>query len=244
MFNRKFLFYLLCMCFSLKVGAQIHSTATVQNMHLWRGIEVADGLVLTTDTYITDKNEHFRFGVWGGTNVTGTYKEFNHYASYSYKGFSLSFWDTYNFSPGASYNNEAYFNYKPRETGRFLDAIVSYRFNDKFPLLLNWSTIVFGRDRNVDNTANKYSTFCYVEYPVYCNDIWTVDAGVGGAFALNNVIDSSHFYGDKTGIVHITLKVSKTLNLGEWKIPFFTCATWNPLGDKGFLQIGIQLFSF
>ncbi|MDR1898252.1 MAG: hypothetical protein LBR10_15855, partial [Prevotellaceae bacterium] len=73
--NKGFLFYLLCLCVPLKVGAQVHSTATVQNMHLWRGIEVADGLVLTTDISITDKKEHFRLGLWGGTNATGTYKE-------------------------------------------------------------------------------------------------------------------------------------------------------------------------
>ncbi|MDR1610666.1 MAG: hypothetical protein LBS08_04065 [Candidatus Symbiothrix sp.] len=213
-------------------------------MHLWRGMEVADGLILTTDVSVSDKKEHFRLGVWGGTNTSGSYKEFNNYMSYTYQRFTLSLWDTYNFSPGATYNNEEYFNYNVRETGRFLDASMSYRLGDKFPLLLYCATVIFGRDRNADNTANKYSTFCYAEYPVYRNNIWRVDGGIGGAFALNPAGDSSHFYGNKPGIVHITMKVSRTLKLYEWEIPMFFCVLWNPHGDKGFLQVGAQVLSF
>jgi hypothetical protein len=213
-------------------------------MHLWRGIEVSDGLVLTTEVSVSDRSERFRLGLWGGTNATGTYKEFNHYFTYTYQNFSLSFWDTYNFSPGAVYNNREYFNYRARETGRFLDGIVSYGFSGKIPLRLTWSTILFGRDRDVENTANKYSTFCYAEYSVYRSDVWSVDGGIGGAFALNGVGGSSHFYGDRPGIVHITVRVSRTLRLGGWSLPVFTCGMWNPLGDRGFLQFGAQLFSF
>ena len=68
---------------------------------------------------------------------------------------------------------------------------------------------MFGRDRSADNTAQKYSTFVYAEYPVYKKDGWQVDAGVGGAFALNRAGDDHHFYGTTPGIVHTQLKVSR-----------------------------------
>lgn len=241
----KLLFLLVgLLCASLHLPAQLHFNAHVQNMHLWRGIEVADGLVLTTDISITDPKGHFRLGLWGGTNTQGSYKEFNTYASYTYKGFSLALWDTYNFSPGATYNNKEFFNYRADQTGRFLDAIASYRFGEKFPLLFSWSTVVFGRDRNAENSANKYSTFCYLEYPVYQNSEWRVDTGIGGAFALNRAGDSANFYGDTTGIVHITLKITHDLTIGKWTVPLFACALWNPQSDRAFLQLGAQLFSF
>ena len=82
----------MALCLSMQIHAQLHFSANVQNMHLWRGIEVADGLVFTTDVNFTDPKEHFRIGLWGGTNTQGNYKEFNYYASYTYKGFSLSLW--------------------------------------------------------------------------------------------------------------------------------------------------------
>lgn len=236
--------FLLAIGFATQMYAQLHFSANIQNMHLWRGIEVADGIVLTTDVSLADSKDHFRIGLWSGTNTQGTYKEFNYYASYTYKGFSLALWDTYNFSRGATYNNKEFFNYKACETGRFLDAIASYRFEGRFPLLLSWSTIIFGRDRNVGNTINKYSTFCYAEYPVYKKDRWRVDAGIGGAFALNRIGDSSHFYGNNPGIVHITLKITRNLNINKWPVPIFACALWNPQCNRAFLQLGIQLFSF
>jgi hypothetical protein len=223
--------------------AQLNFKANIQNNHLWRGIEVADGMVFTTNVSLTDSKNHFQVGLWGGTNTQGSYKEFNYYASYMYKGFSLAFWDTYNYSPGAAYNNKEFFNYNARNTGRFLDMIISYRFGEKLPLLLSWSTIVFGRDRNADNTANKYSTFCYAEYPVYQKQQWRADAGIGGAFALNRAGNSSHFYANTPGIIHVTLKLSRDMNIGKWTIPVFACALWNPLCDRAFLQFGIQLFS-
>ena len=236
------LFLLLgCVC---PMQAQLHFNADVKSNHLWRGIEVADGVVLTADVNYSLLDGMVNIGLWGGTNATGTYKEFNNHLSLCYRGFSLSFWDTYNFSPGATYNNREFFNYQAHETGRFLDATASYHFGKKFPLLLSWSTVLFGRDRNTENTANKYSTFCYAEYAVYQNECWQIDAGIGGAFALNRSGDSSHFYGDKAGIVHMMLKVTRRVNIGKWKLPIYACALWNPQSDRAFLQIGAQVFPF
>lgn len=223
--------------------AQIHLKADIQNMHLWRGVQVADGVVLTSDLSITDSKEHFRFGLWGGTNTKGSYKEFNHYASYTNGGFKLAFWDTYNFSDGASYNNKEYFNYKARSTGRFLDSNVSYRFGKKFPLLLYWSTILFGRDRDELNEANKYSSYCYVEYPVYLKNEWRVDMGVGGAFALNRKGSSSNFYGRETGIVNACLKVSRDLSVFNYKLPVSVYCMWNPMENRANMQLSVTLLS-
>lgn len=100
---------LLLMLFSLEATAQLHMKANLQTNHLWRGIEVADGLVITGDVNYSLCNGLFNLGFWGGTNTRGTYKEFNNHISFQYKGFSLALWDTYNFSTGATYNNKEFF---------------------------------------------------------------------------------------------------------------------------------------
>ena len=80
--KRIFISLITCSLFFCSMNAQIHFHANVANNHLWRGMEVADGMVFTSDISITDKNEYFRIGLWGGTNTSGTYKEFNHYVSF------------------------------------------------------------------------------------------------------------------------------------------------------------------
>lgn len=230
---------------ALTASAQIHLTAELNNNHLWRGIEMADGCVVTTNLYYTLAHGHMTLGLWGGTNTQGTYKEFNHYLSVQGAGFQFSAYDTYNFSPGASYNNRQYFNYAAHETGRFLNCTLDYRFQQpQFPLLLSWSTILFGRDRSADNTAQKYSTFVYAEYPIYKKDGWMVDAGVGGAFALNKAGDNQHFYGHTPGIVHTQLKVSRNLKIGSsYTLPIHVMGMWNPQSEKAYFQIGAQIIN-
>ena len=53
--------------FGLAASAQIHLTADLQNNHLWRGMEVADGCVLLTDLGYTFLDGHATLGLWGGT---------------------------------------------------------------------------------------------------------------------------------------------------------------------------------
>lgn len=233
---------LFAVMLGVAASAQIHLTADLQNNHLWRGMEVADGCVVLADLGYTFAHSHVTVGLWGGTNTAGSYKEFNHYVSFSAGGFELSACDTYNFSPGASYNNRQYFNYSARETGRFLNCTLNYRFRQpQFPLLLSWSTIMFGRDRSIDNSTQKYSTFVYAEYPVYDKDGWRVDAGVGGAFALRKAGEDSNFYGTTAGVVHASIRVSRDLKIGSYAIPVHAATLWNPQSQKAYFQIGAQL---
>ena len=226
----------------MAASAQIHITADVQNNHLWRGMEVADGCVVLADMGYTFANGHATLGLWSGTNTEGSYKEFNHYVTLRGGGFEFCAMDTYNFSPGATYNNRQYFNYAAHETGRFLNCTLSYRFRQpRFPLLLSWSTIMFGRDRSADNTKQKYSTFVYAEYPVYRKDGWTVDAGAGGAFAINKAGGKPNFYGNTSGIVHTQLKVSHDIKIGSYTLPIHVMGMWNPQSQKAYCQIGAQI---
>ena len=70
--------------------AQLHLKANVQNNHLWRGMEVSDGIVLLTDLSYTMANDHVTVGLWGGCNSEGSYKEFNHYLNLKAGGWGFA----------------------------------------------------------------------------------------------------------------------------------------------------------
>ena len=233
-----------------QADAQVNFALDLQTMHLWRGMEVADGMVLTSDLNMTDRRKEFCLGLWGGMNTQASYKEFDYYVSYTKGGFKCSLWDIYNFSPEATYNNREVFNYRASETGRFIDATVSYQWKHKFPLSLNWSTIVFGRDRDRENQKNRYSTFVYADYSFWQKEGWDISAGAGPAFALspgNN--EKGHrirenFYGDTAGIVHLNIKAVYQLSVCQMNFPVTLLAMWNPQSNDAFFQVGVRVLDF
>lgn len=234
---------------STRVEEYIDFNLEIANNHLWRGIEVSDGLVMCTTLALHDKNSHFTLGLWNGTNSSGDYKELNFFGEVKAGGWKLALWDTYNFSPGADYNNREFFNYSAHSTGRFLDCILSYSFTEavpRFPLTLSCSTILFGRDRWKDNQSNRYSCYLSAEYPLFKNDKWCFEAGVGGTFTwASQKGDKSTFYSDRPGLIHLQLRAQRNVKLAKnYAIPLFACAVFNPVMERAFFQIGAQVFSF
>ncbi|WP_165045684.1 hypothetical protein [Dysgonomonas sp. ZJ709] len=235
---------------SLTSSNNIGGSIQLKTMHLWRGIEVSDEVSVTSDIYLKTKNDAFRFGIWNGMGINGNFKEFNYYGSFKQSGFEVSLWDIYNFSPGATYNNEEAFNYKARETGHFFDLRLSYHFQKNFPLRLFWATILYGRDRDILNERNRYSSYFEIEYPVYFHDGYTLDAGIGGAFALvkgndiNGEKTKAHFYGEKPNVVNIHLRLSKIFKLGNYSLPVILMPMWNPEKNYMNMEVSLQLLSF
>ncbi|MBK5721905.1 hypothetical protein JGH11_13580 [Dysgonomonas sp. Marseille-P4677] len=228
----------------------IGGSIQLKNMHLWRGIEVSDEVSAITDIHFKTKNDAFRAGLWGGVGVNGKFKEFDYYASFKHSGFEISLWDIYNFSTGATYNNKEAFNYKARETGHFIDLRLSHRLQGSFPLKIFWATLLYGRDRDALNKKNRYSSYIELEYPIISHEGYTLDAGIGGAFALvkgrdlNGVKTKAHFYGDEPNIVDIHLRFSKTFKLGDYKLPVVIMPMWNPEKDYMNMEISLELLSF
>ena len=230
---------------SFTANAQkLHFVSELETAHLWRGLEVSKGLTFDNDVFISDNNDHFRFGLWGGMQTDGDYKEFDYYASYTHGGFKLAVWDIYNFSDGIYANDKAYriFNYNARTTGHFIDAAVSYDFGEKFPLSLSWSTILAGRDRGVLNDKNLYSTFVQASYKVYEDEDFVVTPSVGAAFALSPE-DGSHatFYGKSAGVNDVRVNVTYKLKIGRHPMPVTATAMWNPEANKGYFRASIKL---
>ncbi|MBD5357999.1 MAG: hypothetical protein HDR88_13495 [Bacteroides sp.] len=224
-------------------------TFQIANNHIWRGIEVSDGLVMCNSLGIHDIRDYVKVGMWGGTNVTGNYKEFNFFAEFSVQKFSVAFWDTYNFSKDATYNNKEFFNYKARSTGRFLDCIVSYNFDPIFPLSLTWSTIIWGRDRYalyLPDSKQRYSTYVAAEVRCLDKQNWVIDASVGGTFTLaHKKLDKTTFYSARSGIIDIRGTVTRIVRITDnYTLPVHTTVMFNPVGNNAYFQVGAVVFSF
>lgn len=225
--------------------ARMHLNGTLQNMHLWRGQQVADGGVLAADLNVGLLDDKLKVGLWGGTDFTGDYKEFDYYVSYSVAGFTVAVWDIFNYSPALPFSKDI-FNYNKHSTGHFLDLSVAYDFDTKFevPLRLYWATIFAGRDLN-QASRNRYSTYVNAEYSLFRDEHWIVDVGLGGTFAFNRdgADGGANFYG-YDGIDQISLRTTYKLKLGRFDMPVFAHAMWNPDQRAGYLQVGVNLFAF
>lgn len=239
----------LLVLFSMVIGKsllnaqEVHSALELKNSHLWRGIEVASGLVYTGDIHFDYKRIYA--GFWAGGTADGSYKEFNNYVGYKSKHLSLELWDIYNFSPKATYNNSAFFNYRAGETGRFADFRSYYTISDKVPLQLSWNTVVYGRDRNVNNTHNRYSSFVFGEYPFYKKDNLTIRGRIGYCFALDNTNgERDNFFAKEQGFNEISLVFSKKFTIANYPIPLGIWAMFNPVDNHAFLQFSVQAYSF
>ena len=79
---------------------KLHYNAGLETTHLWRGLEVSKGLTFDNEFSLSDNNNHFRVGLWGGMQINGDYKEFDYYVNFNHSGFNLAVWDIYNFSDG------------------------------------------------------------------------------------------------------------------------------------------------
>lgn len=226
-------------------GQKFHLSGTLQNMHLWRGLQIADGGVLAADVSMGLAKDRLKIGLWGGTDFVGDYKEFDYYISYTASGFSVAIWDIYNYSPTLPFSQDI-FNYNKYSTGHFLDFSLGYDFDAKLgvPLRLSWATIFAGRDLNFEG-QNMFSTFVYGEYSVFRDKHWIVDLGLGGTFAFNRTESDGNlnFYGTDC-VNQISLKTTYLLKLGRFDMPIFAHAMWNPDIRKGYLQVGVKLFAF
>ena len=115
---------------------------------------------------------------------------------------------------------------------------------------MSFSTLVYGRDRDLDNSKNIYSSFVYVGYTIYQNEKLRVGPGIGTAFALRNSRNESGemvnrtMYAESAGITQVSLNVIYKLRIMEYEIPLTVMTYWNPKSNQGFFYTGMQFNLF
>lgn len=212
----------------------------VRSLYIWRGFKVSNSPITDVDMhYNLTKDKSFAVGVWGGAGFTGDYKEFDYYISYTKPRYSFSIWDVNNFS---DYPNANLFNYNPRSTSHFVDVRAGYKFGDAFPLSLDWTTIVLGRDTHVKSNgdvANSYSHYVELGYRLWKDGPSELHVFVGGGFAFGM---QENFYGSKPNVVNTGVTINKDLVLFKYHMPIAATAMFNPEKKYGALQLVVNVF--
>lgn len=259
---KKLFFAALCLLGMAAIPAQaqkLHENASLETSHLWRGLEVGNGLIFNNDVSISDNNGHFKLGLWGGMATDGDYKEADVYFNFNHSGFNLAVWDLWNFSDGIPGNGK-YFTWAADRTSHLTDVAVSYDFKPmcNFPLTLTWATLVQGRDRGnvardgngkivdpLNEAQNVYSTFVQAAYRLYEDENWNVDASVGAAFALNPYDKKygldNNLYGKHAGVNDVRLGATYKLKVGKFTIPVGGQMMWNPEASKAYFRASVTL---
>lgn len=236
----------------------IDLSGQIKTSHLWRGIQVSDELTTAGSIDLMTNDGSLKGGIWGGYGVNGKFKEFDYYVQYSKNGFTAAVWDIYNFSPGLyGFDDEKQyhaFNYDADDTGHFVDLSLSYRISDEVPLQIGWATVIFGRDRALNKDGkmkNQYSNYLWADYAVGSFNGVNVNVGMAGAFAFNKayhleetgwVSDKNNFYGKTNGIINLNVTVAKDIMIGNYKLPVFVTGMWNPMAEKVYMSVGVNIF--
>ena len=211
----------------------------VRNLYIWRGFRVSNSPITDVDAHFTTRDGSLAIGVWGGEGFTGDYREFDYYVSYAKNGFNFSVWDINNFT---NYPNANLFNYNPASTSHFIDVTAGYQFGNAFPLSINWSTIVQGRDTYVKsngNLANAYSNYVVLDYRLWKQGSSDLHIFAGGGFAFGR---DQNFYGSKPNIVNSGLTFDKELVIFNYHMPIAATAMFSPEHKSGALQLIINVF--
>lgn len=212
----------------------------IRSMYIWRGFKVSNAPITDVDMhYNITKDKALKVGVWGGASFTGDYTEFDYFVSYSKKNYSFSVWDVNNFS---DFPNADLFNYNPRTTSHFVDVRAGYKFGDAFPLSVDWTTIVLGRDTHVKSNgdvSNSYSNYVELGYRLFKEGTTELHAFVGGGFAFGR---EQNFYGEKANIVNAGLTINKDLVLFNYHMPIAATAMFNPEKKHGALSLVLNVF--
>lgn len=250
---KKFMILAAMACMGLAASAQKMSFSVgAETAHLWRGYEVANGLITTGD--VSFNAGGFQIGVWGGTGITANeatpknYHEFDYHIGYAAKGFSVALWDIYNFANDKTAGGNNIFNYNKHSTGHFLDFQLGYNFGSQFnvPLSLSWNTIIAGCDLDPVDKKQQYSTYIQAAYNVYQDEHWTVTPSIGGTVKFAGDTDTN-FYGgnNKAGINDVRLTTTYNVKFKNgYTLPVSGTAMWNPELKKGYWGLSVNIFSF
>jgi hypothetical protein len=224
---------------AVKKYKPIDISLQVRSLYIWRGFRVSNTPITDVDMHYTTRDGSLAVGVWGGEGFDGVYREFDYYVSYTKAHFNFSVWDINNFT---NYPNANLFNYNPASTSHFIDVTAGYQFGKSFPLSINWSTIVQGRDTYVKSDgklANAYSNYVVLDYKIWKDENTDLHIFAGGAFAFGR---QENFYGSKPNIVNTGFTINKDLLVFKYHLPIAATAMFSPEHKYGALQLVVNVF--
>jgi len=218
--------------FEAKSQVDLDLKSSITSRHYWRGIMVSRSINYEGDLVLT--NRKFKFGVWGGYAFDNKYSEFDFHTGYKLsENISFEIWDLYASRDRESIDDYEYFDFDKTSTNHLLDASIHFYFNQKFPLKVSWSTMVWGRDLDEYKNQN-YSSYLELSYPIVVKKMRLI-------FYMGINVFENSLYGEKTNLVDIGFTASKDITLNNTlKIPIWARIAINPEAETSNFIIGIN----
>ena len=222
-----------------------------KSQNIFRGLLPSASPAMATQAGVIWKN--WIVGMYGGVGLNGVYQETDFIVVYRQPRWNAHLEYYYNFTQGITDipDPSGLFDFNKQTTRGLLDLIVNVQLDKKGHWNLKSSTLVFGRDNELEYIQQggetitrrgdqRYTQYLALEYGWYWGDN-KMKAHVGGAFSLNNPT-GGHFYGAKPGFNDIGVAFTRKVKVNEnTKLPVKVAAIMNPLAQKSYLQFSVDL---
>ena len=216
--------------------SNFHLGIDLQTKYIWRGMEM-----MTSDAapvlfpQINFQSKGFYAYVMGGYAVNGKYSEVDFGVSYTYKWLTVGVNDYY--YPTTTTPDDQYFNYKARETGHWLEAVVTIA-PENIPAYLLISNYFAGADKNWDG-KQAYSTYAELGGHYDFLNAHQLALAVGAAFNKSCYNGYNHNF----SVCNIELKYTYNLSIKNFILPLSVAYIINPVYEKSHVNF-IAKFAF
>ena len=206
--------------------SNFHLGLDLQTKYIWRGMamitEDAAPVVFPAVNY---QNKGFYAYVMGGYSLNGKYSEVDMGLSYTYKWITVGINDYY--YPTTTTPTDQYFNFKARETGHWLEAVVTIA-PETIPAYLTVSNFFAGADKDW-NGNQAYSTYAELGgHYDFLND-HRLALAVGMAFNKSCYNAYEHGF----GVCNVEFKYTYNVNFNDkFTLPLSVAYIVNPVFNK------------
>ena len=230
--------------------------ADLVSRYIWRGTDYGNSPAIQPSLGFSWKG--LEIGAWGSyafakqsiqvndstVEDAGNYSEIDFYVSYTYKWFTVLFYDYFTVNGLNPNEGNNYFNYQNSTTGHTLEGALIFEGTEKVPLRFTASTLLYGADKDKDSagvygngTKNNFSTYFELEYTFNIKK-YNIDLKpfIGGTPF------GSGWYGSKAGIINLGLSVRKEIPITPlYSLPVQVSVITNPMTEAAFLVFAVSL---
>ncbi len=232
--KQKLFILLLAMPFTLvswaqgdlsKLKSNFHIGADLQTKYIWRGMEmITEDAAPVVFPQLYYQNGGLFVYVMGGYSINGKYSEVDLGLSYTSGWFTIGLNDYY--YPTTTTPEDDYFNFKGRETGHWLEGVITVA-PESVPIYLTLSNFFAGADKNLEG-CQAYSTYAEIGGHYDFLDDHSLSLAVGAAFNESCYSGYAHDF----GICNIELKYTYNLAMKDFTLPLSVAYIINPVYEK------------
>lgn len=214
--------------------AKFKVTADLVSAYIWRGtVGSSDPSFQPTFAIVSGGLEA---GVWGSTNLKGTYKELDPYIFYTTKYIKFGVTD-YNWTFSRSY-----FDYKKSTTDHIIEGTIGFTGTEGLPLSITVNTMLYGADKKYDFDAGSFTS--KQNYSTYIE----MGYSFGSSYALIAFTPANGYYGAGYGnikgfaVCNMGLSSARNIKVTPtFEIPLKASVFVNPQAESIHFVIGLTL---